>query len=109
MGAATRPKPERLAEKLLQVRTGLNLSQSEMLKRLGFDEALFRSSISAYEHGKREPPYPVLLRYAQVAGVYTDVLINDALDLPSKLPSVPKHKSLIKMSVSKQKRRQARS
>ncbi len=91
MGTASRPKPEYLAAKLLQIRATLGLSQNGMLKRLGLDEELFRSSISAYEHGKREPPYPVLLKYARVAGVCADVLIDDNLNLPAKLPSVPKH------------------
>ena len=91
MGTATRPKPARLAEKLLRIREALGLSQSELLRRLELDEELFRSSVSAYERGKREPPYPVLLRYARVAGVCTDTLIDDKLDLPAKLPSKPKH------------------
>lgn len=87
MGSASRPKPARLAEKLLYVRTCLGLSQSEMLTRLGEADDLFRSSISAYERGVREPPLPVLLKYARVAGLYVDALIDDELDLPSGLPS----------------------
>jgi transcriptional regulator with XRE-family HTH domain len=94
MGSATRPKPVRLAEKLLRIRTALGLSQTEMLHRLELNEKLFRSSLSAYEHGKREPPYPVLLKYAHVAGVCTDVLIDDKLRLPAKLPNIPKHHSI---------------
>jgi len=92
MGTATRPKPARLAEKLLRIREALGLSQSELLRRLELDEELFRSSVSAYERGKREPPYPVLLRYARVAGVCTDTLIDDELDLPTKLPSKARHR-----------------
>ena len=38
-----------------------------------------------------EPPLPVLLAYAKLAGVSTDVLIDDELDLPAKLPAKPKH------------------
>jgi len=91
MGTATRPKPARLAEKLLRIREAFGLSQSELLRRLELDEELFRSSVSAYERGKREPPYPVLLRYARFAGVCTDTLIDDELDLPAKLPSKSKH------------------
>jgi transcriptional regulator with XRE-family HTH domain len=92
MGTATRPKPARLAEKLLRIREALGLSQSELLRRLELDEELFRSSVSAYERGKREPPYPVLLRYARVAGVCTDTLIDDELNLPTKLPSKARHR-----------------
>lgn len=92
MGSATRPKPARLAEKLAAIRTALGLSQNEMLRRLELSEELFRSNVSAYERGTREPPYPVLLKYAQAAGVCTDVLIDDSLDLPEKLPGKPKHR-----------------
>lgn len=87
MGSASRPKPARLAEKLLHIRIALGLSQSEMLTRLGEADDLFRSSISAYERGVREPPLPVLLKYARVAGLYVDALIDDELDLPDVLPS----------------------
>ena len=85
MGSAPRAKPKRLAEKLLQIRLALDLSQDGMLVRLGFDEKLFRSAVSGYELGTREPPLPVLLRYARCVGISTDVLIDDELDLPNKL------------------------
>ncbi|HEX7996871.1 MAG TPA: helix-turn-helix transcriptional regulator [Pyrinomonadaceae bacterium] len=82
---APRQKPERLAEKLRQIRNALGLSQDGMLERLGLSDEFFRSRISAYELGNREPPLPVLLRYARLVGVSTDVLIDDELDLPAKL------------------------
>lgn len=84
MGEKARPKPKRLAEKLLGVRARLGLSQNELIKALGTD--LIQSRISDYEIGKGEPSLPVLLKYARLAGVSTDVLIDDELDLPSKLP-----------------------
>jgi len=84
-------RQERLAEKLLQVRTALGLSQSEMLRRLGFEDALDYKRISEYELGKSEPPLAVLLSYARAAGVCVDLLIDDGLDLPEKLPAKPKH------------------
>ncbi len=87
MGSASRPRPTRLAEKLFHIRTSLGLSQSEMLTRLGEADELFRSSISAYERGLREPPLPILLKYARVACIYVDVLIDDEIDLPTELPS----------------------
>ena len=87
MGRMPRPKPVRLAEKLLQVRKALGLSQNEMLARLGLDEKLFRSAISGYELGTREPPLPVLLDYARAAGVWLDVLVDDELDMPKKMPA----------------------
>jgi transcriptional regulator with XRE-family HTH domain len=85
MGSSPRPRPKRLAEKLLQIRLALDLSQDGMLVRLGLDEKLFRSAVSGYELGTREPPLPVLLKYARVVGISTDVLIDDELSLPNKL------------------------
>jgi transcriptional regulator with XRE-family HTH domain len=90
MGSRARPKPERLAEKLLQIRLALDLSQGGMLARLGLDESHFRSAISGYELGTREPPLPILLKYARLADISTDVLIDDELDLPSNLTAKPK-------------------
>ena len=82
-------KPKRLAEKLRYVRESLGLSQSEMLMRLDVEDAITRSYISEYEIGQSEPPLLILLRYARVAGVSVDVLIDDELDLPAKLPAKP--------------------
>lgn len=93
MGSRARPKPQRLAEKLLQIRLALDLSQDGMLARLELGESHFRSAVSGYELGTREPPLPVLLQYARLAGVCVDTLIDDDLDLPAKLPAKPKHKS----------------
>ncbi len=85
MGKAQRPKPERLAQKLLQIRLSLGLSQSELIKHLNFNELeLVQGTISSYELGKREPSLPLLLAYARLANVSTDVLIDDELEL--KLP-----------------------
>jgi transcriptional regulator with XRE-family HTH domain len=91
MGLTRRPTPSRLAEKLLQIRTALGLSQNEMLRQLGLAESSFRSTVSGYERGEREPPLPILLRYAEISNVYVDVLIDDRLDLPEKLPAPKKH------------------
>ena len=89
MGRAARPKPLRLGEKLLQVRTGLGLSQTQMCRAL--DLAVDYSAVSQYELDRREPPLPTLLCYAELANVYVDVLIDDRLDLPEKLPARVKH------------------
>jgi transcriptional regulator with XRE-family HTH domain len=63
-----------------------------MLRHLDLAEELFRSSISKYELGTREPPLPVLLKYAQATGVCVDVLIDDQVDLPKKIPGAPQHR-----------------
>ncbi len=90
----TRPKPERLAEKLRLIREALGLSQSEMLRRLGFENIHAYTRISSYELGRNEPPAMVLLEYARAANVYVDALIDDELDLPVKLPSAKKHEGV---------------
>ncbi|MDQ1611192.1 MAG: hypothetical protein QOG00_1123 [Pyrinomonadaceae bacterium] len=91
MARGAREKPLRLAEKLLLIRNMLALSQSEMLKRIGAENKMDYYRISEFETGKGEPSLPVLLQYARVAGVCVDVLIDDELDLPAKLPGKPKH------------------
>ena len=87
MGRAARLKPERLSEKLLQIRTALGLSQSQMLKHLELEDTIYPQNLSGYETGERLPPLPIILRYARAANVWTDVLIDDELDLPDELPS----------------------
>lgn len=90
MGRRPRIKPERLAEKLRQIREALGLSQSELWRRLGLEDLIWFKQISTYELGTNEPPLPILLRYARAANVSTDVLIDDELDLPAKLPAKSK-------------------
>lgn len=84
-------RPERLGEKLTQVRSALGLSQTEILSRMGLADKLNRDDISKYERGVREPSLIVILQYARLAGVCLDVLVDDALDLPAKLPSKTKN------------------
>jgi transcriptional regulator with XRE-family HTH domain len=93
MGRVARPKPKRLPEKLLFIRLALGLSQNEILRRLDLGESLQRNAISGYELGGIEPPLPVLLKYARLAGVCLDVVVDDELNLPAKLPAKPKHKT----------------
>ena len=91
MGRGSREKPERLGEKLTQIRNALGLSQNEMLSRMGLDERLNRDDISKYERGVREPSLLVLLQYARLAGVSMESLADDKMNLPTKLPAKPKH------------------
>jgi transcriptional regulator with XRE-family HTH domain len=86
MGTRGRPKPARLAEKLLEVRTKLGLSQNGMIRRMGLVDQLVQAEISAYEHGLREPSLYVLLAYARAANILVEWLIDDGIDLPDKLP-----------------------
>lgn len=91
MGGAARIRPERLPDKLRQIRLALGLSQTEMLKRLGYEGRIAYHRISNYELGTGEPPLPVLLAYAKLAGMCIDTLVDDDLDLPAKLPAKAKH------------------
>ena len=85
MGSA-RPRPGRLAAKLLQIRQSLGLSQPQMLKRLGFEGEIDYTTISKYELDKNEPPLTILLAYARTAGVHLEDIVDDDTDLPNKLP-----------------------
>src|ERR1044072_9407806 len=88
-----RIRPRRLAEKLLQIRNSLGLSQSEMYRRLGVEDLMPYTRISRFELDQLEPPLPVLLQYARVAGVHMEDLVSDELDLPAKLPGKVKYYS----------------
>lgn len=81
MGQAPREKPARLAEKLLQIRNNLELSQNGIVRHLGLEDKLTREDISKFELGTREPSLPTILKYARAAGVSTDTLIDDELNL----------------------------
>jgi transcriptional regulator with XRE-family HTH domain len=102
MGSA-RPKPERLAEKLLQIRNALGLSQPQLHKRLGVEDLIEYNELSKYELGKREPYLQILLQYARVAGVHMEDIIDDELDLPEKLPGNVRHAGIRSKATSRGK------
>ena len=81
-----RPRPRRLADKLRQIREALELSQTQMLARLGLEDSMHYGRISQYENDEREPALNILLSYARVAGVHLEDIVDDDLDLPPKLP-----------------------
>ena len=85
MKKASSTKSSRLAQKLKQIRLELELSQNQILEKLGFADQLFRSNISQYERGDRVPSPTVLLAYARLANVDLAVVIDDALDLPANI------------------------
>jgi len=74
-----RPRPKRLAEKLLQIRRSLGMSQPKIAKHLGVKDY---SIVSRWELDKLEPPLAVLLTYARLRSVLVECLIDDKLDLP---------------------------
>jgi hypothetical protein len=58
-----------------------------MWKRLGIDDYLPYTVISGYERGLREPSLEVVLKYARLAAIPMEVLADDELDMPKKLPA----------------------
>lgn len=78
-------KPKRLGAKLAAIRRHLQVSQSELINRLGFTGELLREEVSAFERCVRVPPVIVLLAYARAVNIAVEVLIDDELDLPVKL------------------------
>ena len=103
MARPPRKKSERLGEKLLEIRTGLGLSQREMLRLLGYEEAIYYNRISDYELNKRIPPLPLVLEYARAAGVHMEDIVDDKLDLPKRLPGKVRHEGISRSSPSRQK------
>ena len=97
-------RPKRLGEKLGVIRRKLELSQNEMVRRLGLSSKLTREEVSAYERGVREPSLPTLSRYAEVARVWIDVLVDDDLDLPKELPSPIKSEGIRRRAPKSRKR-----
>ncbi|MFL6212135.1 MAG: helix-turn-helix domain-containing protein [Pyrinomonadaceae bacterium] len=94
-----------MAEKLLQIRNALGLTQTEMLKRLGAEDSIDYTTISKYELDKNEPPLMLLLQYARAANIIVDVLIDDELDLPDRLPSPTKSEGVKRKSPARSKKR----
>jgi transcriptional regulator with XRE-family HTH domain len=83
MGTNRRPRPRKLARKLLTIRTRLGLSQAEMANKLNTKRSpVYPTHISEFERDLREPSLLVLLGYARLIDASTDVLIDDTLELP---------------------------
>ncbi|HYG12099.1 MAG TPA: helix-turn-helix transcriptional regulator [Pyrinomonadaceae bacterium] len=101
MGRLPSYRPERLGKKMVEIRRKLGLSQNGLIRHLGLSDELFQGDISAFELGNRTPDLRTLLLLAQAAGVYVDVLIDDATDLPKKIPAVPKSEGVRRKAVVK--------
>jgi transcriptional regulator with XRE-family HTH domain len=88
MGRSRRPRPSRLASKLLQIRLTLGLTQQQMFEQLNYQKSpLLPPHISDFELDKREPSLAILLCYARMAGLALEVLADDGLDLPARFSS----------------------
>jgi transcriptional regulator with XRE-family HTH domain len=75
-------KIKRLGEKLRTIRQQAGLTCEQIAAELGRTEKSRRSRVQEWEANNRTPPLHILLRYARFAGISTDVLLDDELDLP---------------------------
>ena len=94
---STRPRPARLAEKLLAIRQKIDggLSQNQLIKRMHLEDELEQDRISKFERGILEPPLHVLCAYADIANILLEVIVKDELDLPEILPAPIKESKLL--------------
>jgi transcriptional regulator with XRE-family HTH domain len=77
-----RAMPKKLGKKMRQIRERLGMSQRQIVEALNYrDTPLRASQISQYEQGQREPTMMLVLAYARLAGISTDVLIDDKLKM----------------------------
>lgn len=89
MSNGKRPRPQRLAEKLLEIRQKIDggISQNVLIRKMGMEEVLEKERISKYERDILEPPLHVICAYADLANVYLEAIVKDELNLPDELPS----------------------
>ncbi|HEY6805437.1 MAG TPA: helix-turn-helix transcriptional regulator [Pyrinomonadaceae bacterium] len=111
MGKNPRDKQVHVGTKMKQIRDALELSQNGILERLQLPPKYTRKLISNYENDHREPPLIVLLAYAREAGVCLDVIANDEVELPRKLPATPVHRpaTLTRIKSPQKKRKTTRA
>lgn len=95
MGRGMRTQPKRLKEKLKAIRSSMGITQQLMVNSLtqhAPNEFIDSGYISQFENGKREPSLPVLLAYSKLTGVSINVLVDDELDLPNRMPATIKRR-----------------
>lgn len=83
MGSAKQERPERLAQKLKDIRLALGFSQDEMARALETHGVkMLRGYVGAYETDARVPSLLVTLAYARIANISMEILVDDKVDLP---------------------------
>jgi transcriptional regulator with XRE-family HTH domain len=65
-----------------------------MHRRLRLEDEVEYTNISKYELGRNEPTLSTLLKYARVAGIHLEDIIDDEIDLPKKLPNKLRYKGM---------------
>lgn len=79
MGARRCQRPAHLAAKLMKIRNALDLSQSQLARKVGVVTGAPR--ISEYENGIRVPDMITVLRFARLARVKMEMLVDDQMEL----------------------------
>ena len=72
-----RPTPQHLPAKLQAVRKNFGLSQYRLAQSL----QVGRTRLSEFEWGRRVPSFVVLIRYAKLAGIPLEFIVDDDIDL----------------------------
>ena len=73
--------PQRLGVKLRAIRLHKGYTLEQMAEAVGKTGASRRTRVHEWEKGTRQPDLACLLAYARLAGVSTDALIDDEVDL----------------------------
>ena len=73
--------PKKLGEKLKAIRLHLGYTMDQMAEAVGKTGKSRRTRVYEWENGIRQPDLVCLLAYARLAGVSTDVLIDDDREL----------------------------
>lgn len=82
MGRSRQPRPDRLAEKLKQIRLKMELTQADIFNRLNDEKtSLHLGYIGLFETSERIPSLLVLLKYSRISGYSLERIIDDDLEL----------------------------
>jgi transcriptional regulator with XRE-family HTH domain len=73
--------PKRLGEKLKSIREHKGWTLEQMADAVGKTGHSRRTRVYEWENGIRQPDLYILLKYAKLADVSTDILIDDAVEL----------------------------
>lgn len=72
---------DRFGEKLRVLRKRRQMTLTQLAEALGYT-AHSNSYLSLIEQGKKKPTAELIFKVARIFGVTTDLLMDDALDLP---------------------------
>ncbi len=86
MGSKQLVKPNRMGEKVREIRLRLGFTQQKMFELLERHGAKIHVGyIGSYEINERIPTLLVTLAYARAVGIPMEALVDDNINLPAKL------------------------